>query len=180
MLSDKFIRKHISDYSSYHYRQKLIVKAYEMCYFDAAEMKRLTWLKQLIGYYLIAEVNTLEEMLNILLPEADLKLVAESRLNSFLFCCNLAAHDMRLCDDQKNMYGERECFELHRRASLKFIVEQTVRLLLGEMNGRYVPPMTSAQAMDFAEKLRKYNYANHPFLNALKHSESLLGESHRR
>ena len=181
MLSDKFMRKHISDYSSYHYRQKLIAKAYEMCYYDAMEMKRLIWLKQLINYYLIADVGSVAEILDVMLPGlANVKEVGEQRLHSFLFCCNLAAHDMRLCNDQKSMYGERECFELHRRASLKFIVEQCVRLLLGEMSGRYVPPMTTMQAKRFNEQLCKYNYAANPFLRALKHSESLLGESHRR
>ncbi|XP_058978464.1 protein prenyltransferase alpha subunit repeat-containing protein 1 [Musca domestica] len=180
MRSEKFMRKHISDYSSYHYRQILITFAYQMSFYETDQLHQLHDLKQLINYYLIAEVQCPAQILNIMLPGVDQAAIGEARLKSFLYCCNLAAHDMRLCDDQKNMYGERESFELHRRASLKFIVEQCVRLLSGDLMGIYSPPATPVQQQQFNTHLRKFDYNSYEFLRALKKSESLLGSKHRK
>lgn len=174
------MRKHISDYSSYHYRQLLISHAYQLCYYDTEELQQLCDLKELINYYLIADVQNAAQILDIMLPGIDKCAVGEARLKSFLYCCSLSAHDMRLCDDQKNMYGERESFELHRRASLKFIVEQCVRLLSGDLMGMYSPPATPVQQQQFNMHLRKFDYNSYEFLTALKKSESLLGSKHRK
>ncbi|XP_067635951.1 protein prenyltransferase alpha subunit repeat-containing protein 1-like isoform X1 [Eurosta solidaginis] len=182
MMTEKFIRKHISDYSSYHYRQTLITRAYELCYYETNELEHLHNLKDLISYYLVDDLEILStgDVLDILLPGVDQTAVGEPRLSSFLYCCNLAAHDIRLCDDQKNMFGERESFDNHRRASLRFIVENCVRLLMGELPGLYLAPRTYAQLQEFNATLRKFDYASHMFLAALKRSESLLGERHRQ
>ncbi|XP_037814827.1 protein prenyltransferase alpha subunit repeat-containing protein 1 [Lucilia sericata] len=180
MRTEKFMRKHISDYSSYHYRQLLIAQAYQLSYYDAEELQHLHDLKELINYYLIAEVQCPSQILDLMLPGIDRSAIGEQRLKAFLYCCNLSAHDMRLCDDQKNMYGERESFELHRRASLKFIVEQCVRLLSGDWVGMYSPPATPEQKQQFNLHLRKFDYNSYEFLLALKKSESLLGPKHRK
>ncbi|XP_037935382.1 protein prenyltransferase alpha subunit repeat-containing protein 1-B [Teleopsis dalmanni] len=180
MRSEKFMQKHISDYSSYHYRQVVISRAYDMCYYDAEDMNNLTSLKELIGYYIITDIQNTDDILEKLLPNVDHTTVGEQRLKSFLYCCNLAAHDMRLCDDQKNMYGERESFELHRRASLKFIVEHCVRILLGANCSLNAQPVTPALAQKFHAQLKKFDYNSSSFLSALKRSESLLGERHRK
>lgn len=182
MITEKFMRKHISDYSSYHYRQTLIERAYELCYYESNELEHLHNLKDLISFYLEddSEILSTSDVMRIMLPGVDWTAVGESRLSSFLYCCNLAAHDIRLCDDQKIMYGERESFENHRRSSLCFIVQNCVRLLLGELPGLYLTPRTYAQLLEFSATLKKFDYASIGFLAALKRSEGLLGESHRK
>lgn len=176
------MQKHISDYSSYHYRQVVIAKAFELCFYVADDLLHLSYLRELINYYLIKDVRTTEEILSTLLPGVNLQAIGEERLKSFLYCCNLAANDIKLCDDQKNMYGERESFENHRRASLKFIVDHCVRLNTGEIDFRQssAPPSPAAAAHHMKMLYSKYDYTTNAFLTALKRSESLLGEKHRR
>uniref|UniRef100_A0A1B0AN92 Protein prenyltransferase alpha subunit repeat-containing protein 1 n=1 Tax=Glossina palpalis gambiensis TaxID=67801 RepID=A0A1B0AN92_9MUSC len=178
--SEKFMRKHISDYSSYHYRQLVILYAYRNCYYDTNDLYHLSDLKELLAYYLVADVHTPSEILQVMLPGIDNTAVGEERLNSFLYCCNLAAHDMRLCDDQKNMYGERESFELHRRVCLKFIIEQDVCLLSGHLQGKYSPPTSPKRQEQFNQEFRQFSYDAYEFLAAVKRSERLLGAKHRK
>ncbi|KAH8418915.1 hypothetical protein KR222_004448 [Zaprionus bogoriensis] len=186
LRTEKFMRKHISDYSCYHYRQVLLGRAYELCYYvaDNAQLE-LSSLRQLLAQYdleqqldaqqdLQSDVG--EVLLQQLLPNLNRSSVSSQRLYSFLYCCNVAAHDMRLCAEQRALYGARDCFELHRRASLKFIVEQSVRLLTGLASGLglYLPPASSQSP------LRKFDYDAHPFLVAVRRAEFQLGDKHKR
>lgn len=166
------MRKHISDYSSYHYRQIVLAKLYDVSFYEKDEPKTdLTHLKDLINYYLITVVKTEEEILATLLPNIDYQALGEEKCKSFLYCCNLAAHDIKMCDDQKNMFGHRESFENHRRASLKFIVQHCMKLNTSS-NEYYQQPLSS--------KVSKYDYTTNAFLLALKRSEGMLGERHRK
>ncbi|EDV99637.1 GH12307 [Drosophila grimshawi] len=186
MRTEKFMRKHISDYSSYHYRQVLLNRAYELCFYGADESQpQLASLRDLLAQYEFncdATDETVNEpgesLLQLLLPNLNRSGISEQRLRSFLYCCNVAASDMRLCVEQRALYGGRDCFELHRRASLKFIVEQCVRLLTGlaSGSGRYLPPASGAQVSE----LRKFDCESHPFLVAVRRVEFELGDKHRR
>lgn len=196
MRTEKFIRKHISDYSSYHYRQVLLNRAYELGFYMADDAQpRLGSLRELLAQYdLKAEENgeseseseedTGESLLQLLLPNLNRSSISAQRLRSFLFCCNVAAQDMRLCVEQRTMYGARDCFELHRRASLKFIVEQCVRLLTGLASGLglYLPPPASGSQAnnELQSQLRKFDYDSYPFLVAVRRVENKLGEKHKR
>ncbi|KAH8387303.1 hypothetical protein KR093_006120 [Drosophila rubida] len=177
MRTEKFIRKHISDYSSYHYRQVLLSRAYELGYHVADE--QLSSLRDLLAEYQLAadpNVDVDEALLQLLLPNHDRSSVSAPRLRSFLYCCNVAASDVRLCVEQRALYGQRECFELHRRAVLKFIVEQCVRLLL------YLPPVSVAASggSQLNELLPQFDCESHPFLVAVRRAETAQGEKHKR
>ncbi|EDW62706.1 protein prenyltransferase alpha subunit repeat-containing protein 1 [Drosophila virilis] len=183
MRTEKFIRKHISDYSSYHYRQVLLGRAYELCFYMPDESQpQWASLRELLAQY---QLNCsepagpdAEPLLQLLLPNLNRSSISAQRLRSFLYCCNVAASDMRLCAEQRALYGARDCFELHRRASLKFIVEQCVRLLTGLASGPglYLAPASGTQS----NELRKFDYDSHPFLVAVRRLEFQLGDKHRR
>lgn len=175
------MRKHISDYSCYHYRQVLLSRAYELSFAlpkdsGASGSSPLASLQHLMtSYGLECEANA-EDLLGLLLPHVDLSSVSKQRLISFLYCCNVAANDMRLCAEQRLMYGSRDCFELHRRAALKFIVEQCVRLQMGLPNGQLLPVASG----DLRSHLGNFDFEDNPFLSAVRREESTLGGKHRR
>ncbi|KAH8294462.1 hypothetical protein KR018_008819 [Drosophila ironensis] len=182
MRTEKFMRKHISDYSCYHYRQVLLNRAYELCFAlptEGSGSSSLASLQQLLAhnYGLDCEAKA-EDLLNLMLPDIKPSSVNEKRLRSFLYCCNVAAHDMRLCAEQRIMYGARDCFELHRRAALKFIVEQCVRLQLDQVNGPASHPAEPANKLRY--HLSQLDLTGHSFLDAVRHAEFALGSKHRR
>ncbi|KAH8342809.1 protein prenyltransferase alpha subunit repeat-containing protein 1 [Drosophila kikkawai] len=180
LRTEKFMRKHISDYSCYHYRQVLLGRAYELCFALPTDPgpncpSPLASLQQLLTNYGLRGADRAEDMLDLLLPGMDRSAVSSQRLRSFLYCCNVAASDMRLCEEQKAMYGQRDCFELHRRAALKFIVEQCVRLEAGGLLAAH-----PAATEDVHRHLRQLDFETHPFLAAVRREESALGAKHRR
>lgn len=181
------MRKHISDYSCYHYRQVLLGRAYELCFaLPTAEptsgsgSTSLASLQQLLAenYGLACQARA-DSLLSLLLPHLDRSTVSEQRLRSFLYCCNVAAHDIRLCSEQRAMYGPKDCFDLHRRAALKFIVEQCVRLEAGLVSGLSVGHPSSA-AEELQAHLSSLDFEAHPFLGAVRKAEYALGSKHRR
>lgn len=190
MRTEKFIRKHISDYSSYHYRQVLLGRAYELCFHGADKAQlELGDLRELLVQYELLQANSsgtvadvAEELLQLLLPNLNRSSISGQRLHSFLYCCNVAAHDMRMCAEQRATYGARDCFELHRRAALKFVVEQSVRLLSGLASGPglYLAPASGSHADELQSHLRKFDYESHPFLVAVRRAEFALGDKHKR
>ncbi|EDW30751.1 GL13386 [Drosophila persimilis] len=183
LRTEKFLRKHISDYSCYHYRQVLLARAYELCFFmpNGESQPQLASLLDLLAEYgLSCEPNT-EALIQLLLPNMNRSAVSGQRLRSFLYCCNVAAYDMRLCLEQRALYGPRDCFELHRRAALKFIVDQCVRLQTGLADEHYqLPAHTAAAANELQSQLNKFDYGRHPFLEAVRQAESALGCKHQR
>ncbi|XP_016948837.1 protein prenyltransferase alpha subunit repeat-containing protein 1 [Drosophila biarmipes] len=180
LRTEKFMRKHISDYSCYHYRQVLLGRAYELNFAlpndsGASGSFPLASLQQLMAHYGLECEPKAEALLNLLLPQVDLGTISSQKLRSFLYCCNVAANDMRLCAEQRLMYGPRDCFELHRRAALKFIVEQCVRLQAGLASGQ----PSSSVADDLRSHLGSFDFKVHPFLRAVRREESALGGKHR-
>ncbi|EDW82359.1 uncharacterized protein Dwil_GK25761 [Drosophila willistoni] len=176
MRTEKFMRKHISDYSCYHYRQVLLSRAYELCFFMPDKFGSL--LELFKQYDLQVEANE-KSVFQLLLPQINQNSISDQRMRSFLYCCNVAAHDMHLCAQQRRVYGPRDCFDLHRRASLKFIVEQCVRLASGlnlEHGGLYLPE----QKHELRTHLSQFNFEKHPFLDAIRKAESHLGDRHQR
>lgn len=185
--------KHITDYSCYHYRQWLISYAYRVQYFkrDLLNPQReefdsillISDLQRLITYYLVADVQSASEVLDIMIPGVDRSKAESTQLNSFLYCCNLAAHDVRLCEEQKNVYGEHESFDLHRRASLKFIVDQCVHWLRNRrkycnLSSATQDAITEGRLENGTEEENECETSS--FLKAIKKSEGLLGSRHRK
>lgn len=46
------------------------------------------------------------------------------RIKSFLYCMNVAAYDLKLTSELKEMFGIREAFECHRRAVIRFMADK--------------------------------------------------------
>ncbi|XP_055374815.1 protein prenyltransferase alpha subunit repeat-containing protein 1 [Condylostylus longicornis] len=212
IMTEKFIKKHISDYSCYHYRQFILKKLYEIRYFDKEQ--DLKSLIEFINFYVIDHVTNTNDILDTLLPGVDLKKIDNNIIKSFLFCCNIAAYDIKFCDESKNFYGPFESFDFHRRASLKFIVDNCKEFT---NNSRYMNhnhnnnehikngnhknkdnnddnqhdingDINNDETMEYEnqdhdleeEPLNKVTKVENKFLLALKKSEGLLGEKHRR
>lgn len=185
-LTEKFIKKHISDYSCYHYRRSLLEHLFEQSFYcDIDNIDCFSSLKDFINYCQVVTVSTTDEILLTLLPKLTAALNQnngtklsqrtlqqfQEKVKSFLYCCNLAAFDIKLCDELKNLYGARESFENHRRASLKFIVDNCVKMNAIKMVDQCSSPVT---------KHCKYDYTENEFLLAVKKSEAMLGEKHRQ
>lgn len=121
--TEKHIRKNIHDYSCYHHRQFILHKLYEYNHNDPDE----THYKEIIdlaGVVLKAgPINTIDELVQVLIPNFKLDEMNENKLHSFLWCVNYAASDIKFCEELRYMYGDSTAFEAHRRAMVQFIVE---------------------------------------------------------
>uniref|UniRef100_A0A1Q3F160 Protein prenyltransferase n=1 Tax=Culex tarsalis TaxID=7177 RepID=A0A1Q3F160_CULTA len=125
--TEKFIRKHIHDYSCYNHRQFVLAKMYETGYYDEDDGRNFEELSRYVGQLLsdvASNVDNVDELLRWLAPSVLRESMNEIRLHSFLFCLNLAAYDLRLCEELRSLYGESHAFENHRRFMVKFIVDQ--------------------------------------------------------
>lgn len=155
-------------------------------YCDIDHIDSFLSLKDFINYCQVVTVSTTDEIVLTLLPKLaealnqnsnGTKLSQKTRqqfqdkVKSFLYCCNLAAYDIKLCDELKNLYGARESFKNHRRASLKFIVDNCVKMNAIKTIDQCSSPVT---------KLCKYDYTENEFLLSVKKSEAMLGEKHRQ
>ena len=121
--TEKFIRKHVLDYSCYNHRQFVLSKMFEYCYFDMDDYDYRA-IREFIRKILPNEdVDSTKDIVQILIPTSSNDNVNEIRTKSFLYCMNLAASDIKLCDDLANMYGDSQAFENHRRFMLKFLVD---------------------------------------------------------
>lgn len=132
-ITEKFIRKHIGDYSGYNHRQHCLAAILSTgCHEDRHKLQLDDY--RALGEYvqlvcgLNAPPQTVDALLELLLPAGDrlaeTRSCAQYRQITFLYCLNSAAYDLRLCDELEDMYGSREAFVGHRRAALQFIVTQ--------------------------------------------------------
>ncbi|GAB0098986.1 protein prenyltransferase alpha subunit repeat-containing protein 1 [Sergentomyia squamirostris] len=169
-LTEKFIRRHISDYSAYHHRVVVLRRLLQVGEMESEENSDYASLCDLIDCLLGAGVavgKTPAELLIILLPNAPpttcLTWSANKQFKSLLHCLNLAAYDLQLTQELRDTFGDREAFELHRRAIVFFIVE-SCRLFDGSfgisgsvsVNNCHSPPATKASRREnrFLDTLR--------------------------
>lgn len=129
-LTEKFIRKHIGDYSGYNHRQHLLVKLLETGFQEehTATLDDYRSLCDYVEQVTTQRVESIDELVAIVLPEGNrLKTLDPNRLITLLYCLNIAAYDLQLCAELTSMFGYREAFNCHRRAVLKFIVDHSNR-----------------------------------------------------
>lgn len=168
--TEKFIRKHIHDYSCYNHRQFVLSKMLEIGYYDEDDGINFEELSRYVGQLLNGvTIDNVDELLRWLVPSVLRQSMQEIRLHSFLFCINLAAYDLRFCDELRSLYGESHAFENHRRFMVKFIVDQCRGAAdslkdasIGENNLPGQQPMS---------KITKFDDQNSDFLRAIKSSE---------
>lgn len=122
--TEKFMRRHISDYSAFHHRSVVLRKLYEQQLFDSGG--QLHELIDLIEVHTGYRVKTTEKLVRVVLPvrygserEVDQWLRSRS-LNTFLRTLNWLAYDLKMMDELAQTFGERETFHCHRRSLLQF------------------------------------------------------------
>lgn len=126
-LTEKFIRKHIGDYSGYNHRQHVLLKLVETGFQEEHEAISLDDYRSLCEYVdqvTQLRVESIEELVAVVISDATrCNASDQNRLHTLLYCLNIAAYDLQLCDELTSMFGFREAFNCHRRAMLKFIVD---------------------------------------------------------
>lgn len=148
--TERFIRKHIGDYSGYFHRQFILNKMNELIYFDHEPINdgNLSQYAALINYLasigssdaqticnqqfstpvsdrVISHLPAWKILVKIIIPQRlDNTDNDNVRIRSFLYCLNIAAYDLKLTSELKEMFGYREAFECHRRAIINFLAEK--------------------------------------------------------
>lgn len=168
-ITEKFIRKHIGDYSVYNHRQYVLYKMLETNIVDdQQESNNYSELISFVNRITSKEISTVDQLVNLLLPIGYMNR-NEIQTKSFFYCMNIAAQDLDMCNELTNMYGYREAFQCHRRAVLKFIVESFKKY--NSVDGDRDQPQN---------KMVKIDGSVYEFLECLRATEGELGEMHRK
>ncbi|XP_058821403.1 protein prenyltransferase alpha subunit repeat-containing protein 1-B [Topomyia yanbarensis] len=168
LKTEKFIRKHIHDYSCYNHRQFVLTKMLEGTYFDEHDGNDFPELLEYVGTLMGNVVGSIDALLRCITPSVNKEQTHEIKLRSFLFCLNVAAYDLKFCDELQSLYGESQAFENHRRYMIKFIVDgcrKASHILTQEANSQisaYCQPM---------QKMTKLDNQNSAFLRAIRDRE---------
>jgi protein prenyltransferase alpha subunit repeat containing protein 1 len=148
---------------------------FEYCYFDMYDYDYRAIRELIRAVMPNITLDTTRDIVQILVPTSNSDNVNEIRTKSFLYCMNLAASDIKLCEDLGRLYGESQAFENHRRFMLKFIVDScrcaiTNHVFCGSRKNLRTncnQPLT---------KLAKYDLSNDSlFLTMLKEHEAIDG-----
>lgn len=174
--TEKYIRKHVYDYSCYHHRQHVLRTLYDYNYFEPEEVhhKEIVDLTNVILLKHSKAVTTQAELVSCLLPTHQPDRLNDTKLRSFLYCINYAASDIKFCEELKFMFGESTAFEAHHRAMVLFIVD-TIR------HANSTTDMTT-DCWQPSSKLIKVEAGaeNGDFLTGLKALEAKRGAQHRK
>uniref|UniRef100_A0A182J0N9 Protein prenyltransferase alpha subunit repeat-containing protein 1 n=1 Tax=Anopheles atroparvus TaxID=41427 RepID=A0A182J0N9_ANOAO len=145
--TEKFIRKHIHDYSCYNHRQFVLSKMFELCYFDdeddvddggepsGAGSKRkydalCTLIESLTGSsaptVTPAQDAMVHNLLRYLIPAITKEQheLSQLRVQTFLYCLNQAAYDLRMCVELCALHSVSQALENHRKFMVKFLVDR--------------------------------------------------------
>lgn len=201
VTTERFIRKHIGDYSGYHHRQYVLKVMSDFGYFDLEppmetdENEYAALIDLLLNLDLIDASYTMESLrkvtwltlIEILFPQRKVNGIDdELKIKSFLFCLNAAAYDLKFTTELQELFGYREAFDSHRKASIKFIVDKYRKMLSNEnyhANGETnVPNCNVDQPL---KKIMKTSssaiFKDDKFLSAMKRNENEYGnENHRK
>lgn len=170
--TEKYIRKHVSDYSCYHHRQHVLHTLYEHNYYELEE-KQYKEITDLTNVILKKCINNQNELIAVLLPNVRQHELNDAKLCAFLYCMNYAAADIKFADELNYMFGASYAFESHRRAMVKFIVD-VVR------HANSTDELT-IDCWQSSSKLMKIDAnAENEFLLGLKELEGQRGEKHQR
>ncbi|EAT48549.1 AAEL000421-PA [Aedes aegypti] len=167
--TEKFIRKHIHDYSCYNHRQFVLAKMSETSFFDEHDGNDFVELMGYTSSLVDSPVKTVDDLLRWLVPTVDRDNLNELKIRSFLLCLNLAAYDLRFCDELKSTYGESLAFENHRRFMIKFIIDRcrsAANILKHDTNGQF-----SATCNQPMTKITKLDEQDSAFIRAIASKE---------
>jgi protein prenyltransferase alpha subunit repeat containing protein 1 len=131
--SEKFIRKNVADYSAYHHRHFVLMKLFDLQYFDIHDTN-LNELYQFVNNRLLPpddtnKINNVNDLVLVLLPNlptppsATQRQVYSNKLNSFLYLLNLITHDLNMMRELTELYGKYESFNCYRRIIIKLGID---------------------------------------------------------
>lgn len=121
--TEKFIRKNIADFSCYHHRHFVLMRLFDLQYFDIHE-NDINELYQFVNRDLEHDkINNVIDLAAFLLPNVQIEAVNANKLKSFLFSLNLALHDLKMILDLVQVHGNYEAFNCYRRSIVKFAIE---------------------------------------------------------
>ncbi|XP_055547579.1 protein prenyltransferase alpha subunit repeat-containing protein 1-B [Wyeomyia smithii] len=175
--TEKFIRKHIHDYSCYNHRQFVLTKMLEGTYFDEDDDHDFSELMNYVGQLMDSTVANVDDLLRWIVPSVNREQINEIKLRSFLYCLNVAAYDLRFCEELKSLYGESKAFENHRRYMIKFIVDWCRKAPCTLTSGAKSTQSVGSQPLN---KITKLDAQESAFLRAVKDGEkSRITPQHR-
>lgn len=184
-LTEKFIRKHIGDYSGYNHRQHMLSKLLETGFYEPETIDYPHLMEYVKSFDLIGPIETLQELCNLILPnlcvtQSDrVSPIDDAKCKTLLYSLNIAAYDLQLCTELTAMYGYREAFECHRRAVLKFIVDNCRRALIMTMNRSQFVDINNSIKNEFNIQYDDI-IPTSKFLDAIQLAEGQFGELHRK
>lgn len=122
--TEKFIRKNIADYSCYHHRHFVLMKLFDLQYFDLHDSE----VKELYDFVNIdkaddGKTNDINGILLYLLPSLQIDAMNTNKMKSFLYSLNLALHDLKMIQDLKQLHGQYRAFNCYKRAIVKFAID---------------------------------------------------------
>lgn len=128
MSTEKFIRRHVSDFSGFHHRMVILRKLLQSRYHA---VRRGDELRNLIEDIISVRPASDLQILRVLLPTAYQYKSDKERdhwtqttyIRSFLYCMHLAAYDLKFVSELITLFGERESFHAHRRNLVQFVYE---------------------------------------------------------
>lgn len=73
-----------------------------------------------------APITAWKILMRIITPDCDCENADNDiiRMKSFLYCMNVAAYDLKFTNELNEMYGNREAFECHKRAIVRFMADK--------------------------------------------------------
>lgn len=203
VTTERFIRKHIGDYSGYHHRQYVLRLMSDFGYFDieppmdTEENEYADLIDLLLKLDLIDTIHainssrkiTWQTLIQILFPQRNVNGIDdELKVKSFLYCINVAAYDLKFMAELQELFGYREAFDCHRKASIKFIVDKYRKMLSNEHYANGERNVPNCNVLDVDQPLKKIMKTSSSailnddkFLSAMKRNENEYGnEMHRK
>lgn len=170
-LTEKFIRKHIGDYSGYNHRQHVLYQMLETGFYEI-DCTDYAALSALVYTLTSQNAHTINELVAIILPDVDQASEdKDDRIKSFMYCMNVAAADLTFCQELRDIFGYREAFECHRKAVLKYIVDNCNDF--NHSTELYQPKLKMC-------KVNRNTNNGSIFLEGLQVAEGKRGEHHRK
>lgn len=125
-VTERFIRRHIADYNAYHHRQFVLRKLFEFGHVQSMDSRksaddhRSLW--KLLASVGVVDADCSASLANVILSP-DLSRDSP-QIQTLLFCLNVAAGDLELVEELRDLFGHREAFDCHRKATIKFIFDK--------------------------------------------------------
>lgn len=176
-ITERFIRNHIGDYSAYSHRQHVLAKLLETKYFDETNDEYVSLKDYLNEHLSVRPIVTADDIVRELSSREYIPTAIDVETKSLLYALNIAVYDLDMCAGLTEMFGYREAIDSHRKAVLKFFVDN-IRVYSGS---RRDSGGGSADFYQPQEKILKSNGANSwPLLESIRMAERKFGDNHRK